>query len=158
MEMKLSIFLPVYNFINQQDAATSQVYCLLFKYSSTCFGHPHAHHQELQQLQQKPLVYRQSLVIAVLLVVFGLVGPRPTALLSPTRGCCCSCSSWWWAWGCPKHVELYLNENLGICCILFFSSVDSMMMHGLANTKFSVCLHNRTIHMRNPLKPSRMWK
>jgi len=22
-----------------------------FKYSSTCFGHPHAHHQELPQLQ-----------------------------------------------------------------------------------------------------------
>jgi len=18
-------------------------------------------------------------------------------------------SSWWWAWGCPKHVELYMN-------------------------------------------------
>jgi uncharacterized membrane protein YdbT with pleckstrin-like domain len=32
-------------------AATSQVYYLSFKYSSTCFGHPHAHHQELQQLQ-----------------------------------------------------------------------------------------------------------
>jgi len=39
------------NGINQQDAATSQVYYLLFKYSSTCFGHPHAHHRELQQLQ-----------------------------------------------------------------------------------------------------------
>ena len=20
-------------------------------------------------------------------------------------------SSWWWAWGCPKHVELYLNDE-----------------------------------------------
>ena len=40
-----------FNGINQQDAATSQVYYLSFKYSSTCFGHPHAHHQELQQLQ-----------------------------------------------------------------------------------------------------------
>jgi hypothetical protein len=39
------------NWINKQDAATSQVYYLSFKYSSTCFGHPHAHHQELQQLQ-----------------------------------------------------------------------------------------------------------
>ena len=37
--------------INQPDAAISQVYYLSFKYSSTCFGHPHAHHQELQQLQ-----------------------------------------------------------------------------------------------------------
>jgi len=38
----------VFNWINQLDATTSQVYYLLFKYSSTCFGHPHAHHQELQ--------------------------------------------------------------------------------------------------------------
>jgi len=30
----------------QPDASVSQIYCLSFKYSSTCFGHPHAHHQE----------------------------------------------------------------------------------------------------------------
>jgi len=40
-----------FQWINQQDAAISQVYCLSFKYSSTCFGRPHARHQELQQLQ-----------------------------------------------------------------------------------------------------------
>jgi hypothetical protein len=40
-----------FNWLNQQDAATSQVYYLSFKYSSTCFGHIHAHHQELRQLQ-----------------------------------------------------------------------------------------------------------
>jgi hypothetical protein len=34
-----------------KNAATFQVYYLSFKNSSTCFGHPHAHHQELQQLQ-----------------------------------------------------------------------------------------------------------
>jgi len=85
MKMKLSIFLPVFNIINQQDAAASQVYYLSFKYSSTCFGHPHAHNQELQQLQQyQPLVYRRSLGIAVLLVVVGPAGLRPTALLSPS--------------------------------------------------------------------------
>jgi hypothetical protein len=37
-----------FNWINQPDAETSQVYYLSFKYSSTCFGHPHSHHQELQ--------------------------------------------------------------------------------------------------------------
>jgi len=37
--------------INQKDAATSQVYYLSFKYSSTCFGHAHGYHEELQQLQ-----------------------------------------------------------------------------------------------------------
>jgi len=67
-----------FNWINQQDAATSQVYYLSFKYSSTCFGHPHAHHQELQQLQWQLPVYRRSLVIAVLLVVVGPVGPTTT--------------------------------------------------------------------------------
>jgi hypothetical protein len=35
------------------------------------------------QLQQQPLVYRRSLVIAVLLVVVVPDRPRPTALLSP---------------------------------------------------------------------------
>jgi len=32
--------------INQPDTPISQIYCLSFKYSSTCFRHPHAHHQE----------------------------------------------------------------------------------------------------------------
>jgi hypothetical protein len=45
------ILFSTFNWINQPDAANSQVYYLSFKYSSTCFGHPHAHHQELQQLQ-----------------------------------------------------------------------------------------------------------
>ena len=33
--------------INQLDSKISQVYYLTFMYSSTCFGRPHAHHQEL---------------------------------------------------------------------------------------------------------------
>jgi len=37
----------IFKWVNQPDAAISQVYWLSFKYSSTCFGHPHAHHQEL---------------------------------------------------------------------------------------------------------------
>jgi len=40
-----------FNWINQPDAGNFQVYYLSFKYSSTCVGHPHAHHQELKQLQ-----------------------------------------------------------------------------------------------------------
>jgi hypothetical protein len=46
-----SVHHHTFNWINQPDAATSQVCYLSFKYSSTCFGHPHDHHQELQQLQ-----------------------------------------------------------------------------------------------------------
>jgi len=37
----------VFKWINQPDAAISQVYYLSFKYSSARFGHPHAHHREL---------------------------------------------------------------------------------------------------------------
>jgi hypothetical protein len=32
--------------INQQDARVSQIYCLTFMCSSTCFGRLFAHHQE----------------------------------------------------------------------------------------------------------------
>jgi hypothetical protein len=42
-----SVHHHTFKWINQRDAAISQVYHLSFKYSSTCFGHPHAHHQEL---------------------------------------------------------------------------------------------------------------
>jgi len=46
-----SVHHHTFNWINQPDAENSQVYYLSFKYSSICFGYPHAHHQELQQLQ-----------------------------------------------------------------------------------------------------------
>jgi hypothetical protein len=35
-----------FQYINQSDATISQVYFLTFMYGSTCFGRPHAHHQE----------------------------------------------------------------------------------------------------------------
>jgi len=40
---------------HQLDATISPIYYLTFIFSSTCFGRPHSHHQELQ-LQQQPLV------------------------------------------------------------------------------------------------------
>jgi hypothetical protein len=42
-----SVHHHTFKWINQPDAAISQVYCLSFKCSSTCFGHPYAQHQEL---------------------------------------------------------------------------------------------------------------
>ena len=48
-------------------------------------------------------------------------------------------SYWWWAWGFPKHVELVFKRqviNLRNCCIWLVDSVESMMMHGLSNSKF----------------------
>jgi hypothetical protein len=62
-----------------------QVYCLSFKYSSTCFGHPLAYHQGPINCSSSLWFYRWSVVVAVLLVVVGPAG--------------------------PKHVELYLNDK-----------------------------------------------
>jgi hypothetical protein len=42
-----SVYHLTFKWINQPDAAIFYVYYLSFKYSSTCFRHPHAHHQEL---------------------------------------------------------------------------------------------------------------
>jgi hypothetical protein len=33
--------------MSTRNISWGQIYCLSFKYRSTCFGHPHAHHQEL---------------------------------------------------------------------------------------------------------------
>ena len=57
--------------INKLDATTSQVYYLRFMYSSTCFGSPHAHHQELNNSSSSFRFYRWSVLVAVVLVVVG---------------------------------------------------------------------------------------
>ena len=80
-----TIYPDIFNWINQPDAANSQVYYLSFKYSSTCFRHPHAHHQELQQLQQQPLVYRRNVVVAVLLAAVGPTGPTTANSTATTK-------------------------------------------------------------------------
>jgi hypothetical protein len=41
-------------------------------YSSTCFRHPHTHHQELNKCRSSLWFYCWSVVVAVLLVVVGL--------------------------------------------------------------------------------------
>jgi hypothetical protein len=53
-----------------------QFYYLRFIYSSTCFGRPHVHHQELNNCNSSLWFYLRSVVIAVLLVVVGPAG-RP---------------------------------------------------------------------------------
>jgi hypothetical protein len=50
---------------------------LTFIYSSTCFGRPHAHHQELNNCSSSLWFYLRSLVIAVLLVVVGPAHQTP---------------------------------------------------------------------------------
>jgi len=45
-------------------------------YGSTCFGRPHAHHQELNNCSNSLWFYRWSVVLAVLMVVIWPVN-RP---------------------------------------------------------------------------------
>ena len=44
---------------------------LTFMYSSTCFGRPHAQHQELKNCSSGVWFYRWSVVVAVLLAAVG---------------------------------------------------------------------------------------
>jgi hypothetical protein len=64
--------------INQIEAAFSQVYYLTFMYSSTCFGRPHTHHQELNNFSRSLWFNRWNVVVAVLLIVVRLTGPTTT--------------------------------------------------------------------------------
>jgi hypothetical protein len=84
-----SVHHHTFNRINQQDAATYQVYYMSFKYSSTCFGHPHAY-QELNNCSRSLWFYRRSVVIAVLLVVLSQTSDGKSeaaaAVLGPDDG------------------------------------------------------------------------
>jgi hypothetical protein len=82
---------------NLPDAGISQVYYLTFTfiYSSTCFGRPHAHHQELQlQLQPHVLPLERG---GSSTVGRGRAGPDTTNSTASTtfqrytKGCYCSC-------------------------------------------------------------------
>ena len=54
-----------------------QFITLTFIYSSTYFGRPHAHHQELNNCSSRLWFYLRSVVIAVPMVVVGPVITAP---------------------------------------------------------------------------------
>jgi hypothetical protein len=60
-------------------------YYFTFMYSSTCFGRPRAHHQELKNCSISLWFYRRSVVIAVLLVVVGPTTTNSTAITTLQR-------------------------------------------------------------------------
>ena len=59
-------------------------YYLTFIYSPSCFGCPHAHHQELNNCSSNLWFYRWNVAVAVLLVVVGPAGPTTTNSSAPT--------------------------------------------------------------------------
>ena len=59
---------------HQPDATIFQFIILTFIYSSICFGRSPAHHRELNYCSSSLWFYRWSVVVAVLLVVFGPAG------------------------------------------------------------------------------------
>jgi hypothetical protein len=69
--------------INQPDASTSQIYYLIFIYSSACFGCPRAHHQELNNCSSSlwflPLEHGGSSAVGC-----GWAGPTTTNSTAPT--------------------------------------------------------------------------
>jgi len=58
---------------------------LTFIYSSTCFGRPHANHQELNNCSSRLWFYLRSVVIAVLLVVVGPADQTTTNSTATTK-------------------------------------------------------------------------
>jgi len=62
-----------------------QFIILTFIYSSTCFGRPHAHNQELNICSSSLWFYLRFVVIAVLLVVVGLTTTNNTATTTLQR-------------------------------------------------------------------------
>jgi len=67
--------------INQLDATISQVYYLKFMYGSTSFGHPHAHHKELNCssslcYRHAPTVKPEAATAVVELLMMGVRTPE----------------------------------------------------------------------------------
>ena len=115
---------------------------------STCFGHLHAHHQELETI----LVLLPHMVCNALVAGGRLLGAERQAMrpgwgnLHPGRIACCSSpnsrtpatnalhticgnntsivsSSWWWAYKCPKHVVQIISAIKHSVAPSWFSSL-----------------------------------
>ena len=95
--------------INQPTRWTiSQVYYLMSMCGSTCFGHSHAHHQELDNCGSSLWFYCWSVVVAVLLVV---VGPVITNEMQLCRIIYCSLTSLHVSSNTFAHHQEHLNCN-----------------------------------------------
>ena len=124
-----------------------KIYYSMFMWSSTCFGRHTAHHQELKTaLATSGFAYVKGCwTLRLLDADSRSARPRPTALLPPRSN------------GKPEAdtavIELLMMGmrmpetcwavfkrkviNLRNCCIWLVDLFECLMMHGLANPKFS---------------------
>jgi hypothetical protein len=72
-----------FKWINQPVATIPPVYYLMFIYSSTCFGRPHDHHQELSNCSSSLWFYLRSVVTALLLPSSDCNPEAATAVVEP---------------------------------------------------------------------------
>ena len=83
-------------------------------YSSTCSGHPHAHHQDLNNCSTSLWFYFRSVVVALMLVVVKPAPLRPTALSSNKNEKLLHIVGWfsWIVWWCTylQTLNLLLNR------------------------------------------------
>jgi hypothetical protein len=84
-------------------------------YSLTCFGRPHAHHQELSNCSSSLWFYRWSVVVAVLLFVEGSVNIDESQyrLIPKTRLCL----------DCP-----YILEYVASSWLIYFKTYNILLL------------------------------
>jgi hypothetical protein len=115
-------------------------------YKSTCFGRPHAHHEELNNCSSSRWFYRWSVVVAVLLVVVGAGRPdhdqqhcyqhaptvKPEAATAVVELLMMGVRK-------PETCRAVHKRqviNLRNCSSSWLIYLNCMMMHGLANFKW----------------------
>jgi len=117
---------------HQQDATVFQFIILTFMYSSTCFGRPHAHHQELNDCSSSLWFYLRIVVTAVLCSWSGYhhdTKVKPEAATAVIELLIMGGRTPETCWAVHKHQDNKL-EN---CCILLVIYLNCTMMHGLTN-------------------------
>ena len=119
-------------------------------YSSTCFGRPHAHHQELNDCSNSLWFYRWNVVVAVLLVV--VVAVRPPDRPDHDQQHCYHHDPKVKPEAATVVIELLMmggktpetcwavnkcqNNKMENCCTWLVIYLNCTIMHGLTNLKF----------------------
>jgi len=146
-------------------------------YSSTCFGHPHAHHQEVNNCSSSLWFYRWSVVVTVLLVVVGPVNrpdhdqqhcyhraptvkPEAATAVVDLLMMCVRTSETCWA----VHTSKRQVINLRNCCIwlvdlfemvwyIFTDLIHNVQLNPNSNDYLCISTYNRFFLIQNNFNP-----